>query len=117
MSDNLPTSDASQFISEIRGILAQARSQARTAVNSAMVAAYWQIGERIVTEEQQGKQRAAYGKKILKNLAKALSAEFGKGLDERELRRIRQFHLHFPIRDTVRPELSWSHYRLLRPHS
>ncbi|MCF6312790.1 MAG: PDDEXK nuclease domain-containing protein [Verrucomicrobiales bacterium] len=82
-------------------------------MNSAMVAGYWKIGERIVVEEQKGEQRATYGKQILKNLAEALSTEFGKGLDERELRRIRQFYLTFPIRDTVRPELSWSHYRLL----
>ena len=103
----------SAFHIEIRGILQSARSKAQTAVNSAMVEAYWLIGKRIVEEEQQGKERAEYGKQLLKNLAKALSAEFCKGLDERELRRIRQFYLCFPIRDTVRPELSWSHYRLL----
>lgn len=45
--------------------------------------------------------------------SRELSTEFGKGFDERELRRIRQFYLTFPIRDTLRPELSWSHYRLL----
>jgi predicted nuclease of restriction endonuclease-like (RecB) superfamily len=46
-------------------------------------------------------------------LADRLSESFGKIFDARELRRIRQFYLCFPIRDTVRPELSWSHYRLL----
>ena len=78
-----------------------------------MVEAYWLMGRRIVEEEQNGEERAKYGKALLKKLAKVLSSEFGKGLDERELRRIRQFYLCFPIWDTVRPELSWSHYRLL----
>lgn len=101
------------FLDEIRQILTTARSKAYSAVNTAMVNAYWEIGKRIVEEEQQGNTRADYGKGLLKGLAKELKAEFGKGFDERELRRIRQFYLTFPIRDTLRPELSWSHYRLL----
>ena len=78
-----------------------------------MVFAYWEIGKRIVEEEQKGEERATYGKNLLENLAEGLSEDFGKSFDARELRRIRQFYLSFPIRDTVRPELSWSHYRLL----
>ncbi len=105
--------ELSPFYAEIKTILQQARSKAQTAVNSAMVEAYWLIGKRIVEEEQQGKTRAEYGKQIIKKLAKMLSNEFGKGLDERELRRLRQFYLCFSKWDTVRPELSWSHYRLL----
>lgn len=101
------------FVSDIKQILQTARNKAYSVVNSTMVEAYWLIGRRIVKEEQQGKERAKYGKEILKTLAKELSSEFGKGFDERELRRIRQFYLFFPIRDTLRPELSWSHYRLL----
>lgn len=103
----------SAFHDDIKQILQSARSKAKTAINSAMVEAYWLIGKRIVEEEQQGKTRAEYGKKIIKKLAQVLSSEFGKGLDERELRRLRQFFLCFPKWDTVRPELSWSHYRLL----
>jgi len=101
------------FIEEIKGILSRAKQTAVTAVNSAMVFAYWEIGKRIVEEEQKGEERAAYGKNLLDNLAESLSEDFGKSFDARELRRIRQFYLSFPIRDTVRPELSWSHYRLL----
>lgn len=48
---------------------------------------------------------------LLKELSKSLSIDIGKNVDERELCRIRQFYLTFPIRDTVRPELSWLHYR------
>ena len=56
------------YIAEIKQILEQARQKAYTAVNIAMVEAYWQIGKRIVEEEQQGKERAAYGEEILKIL-------------------------------------------------
>ena len=101
------------FVDEVRGILNRAKQTAVTAVNSAMVFAYWEIGKRIVEEEQKGEERATYGKNLLDNLAESLSEDFGKSFDARELRRIRQFYLCFPIRDTVRPELSWSHYRLL----
>nr|MBI9032558.1 DUF1016 family protein [bacterium] len=94
-------------------IINSARKRAYSSVNSAMVEAYWKIGKRIVEEEQEGNERAQYGTQLLKFLANELNSEFGKGFDERELRRIRQFYLTFPIRDTLRPELSWSHYRLL----
>ena len=70
---------------EIKNILEQGRSQARTAVNFAMVEAYWLIGQRIVSEEQKGEERAAYGKQILKQLASALSSEFGKGFTREQI--------------------------------
>ncbi len=101
------------LIEDIRAILQEARRNAANAVNSAMVFAYWEIGKRIVEEEQKGSERAQYGKYLLKQLAKELSSDFGKSFDARELRRIRQFYLYFPIRDALRPELSWTHYRLL----
>jgi len=102
-----------KFVYEIKLILEKARQRVYSSINREMVEAYWEIGKRIVEEEQQGERRAGYGKEILKILSKELFTEFGKGFDERELRRIRQFYLTFPIRDTLRPELSWSHYRLL----
>ena len=108
-----PSKSHNALLREIRGILEQARQQAATAVNSAMVFAYWEIGKRIVQEEQKGSERAAYGNYLLRELSKDLSDDFGKSFDARELRRIRQFYLSFPIRDAVRPELSWTHYRLL----
>ncbi len=101
-----------------------------------MVEAYWNIGRRIVEEEQKGKARAGYGQALLANLALHLTAEFGKGFSEANLRNFRQFYSCFPIRytlcselaadhstetsqnaasirNTVRAELTWSHYRLL----
>ena len=110
MTNNKPRK---ALIEEIRAILQEARRNAANAVNSAMVFAYWEIGKRIVEEEQKGSERAQYGKYLLRQLAKELSSDFGKSFDARELRRIRQFYLYFPIRDALRPELSWTHYRLL----
>lgn len=95
------------LIEQIKSILKSAQAKAVNAVNSAMVFAYWEIGKRIVEEEQNGSERADYGTFLLKELAQELSIDLGKNFDERELRRIRQFYLTFPIRDTVRPELSW----------
>ncbi|GAB3034454.1 PDDEXK nuclease domain-containing protein [Spirosoma pulveris] len=101
------------FYESIRTVLDSARQNAYRAVNFAMVESYWQIGQLIVEEEQQGNNRAEYGSGLLKYLAQRLTTDFGKGFDEREMRRIRQFYSTFPIRDAVRPELSWTHYRLL----
>lgn len=101
------------FYQQIRELIAQARNRVRVAVNASMVDLYWSIGERVVQEEQAGQSRAAYGKAILKQLSLQLSEEFGNAFEERELRKIRQLFLTFPIRDTLRPELSWSHYRIL----
>ena len=78
-----------------------------------MIEAYWHIGKRIFEEEQQGQERAEYGTFLLKELSKELNNEFGKGFDERELRRMRQFYQFFPIRDALRPELTWTHYRII----
>ena len=57
--------------------------------------------------------RATYGKQVLKQLSEDLTREFGKGFDLRNLRNMRQFYLVFPIRNAVRTELSWTHYRTL----
>ena len=101
------------LFNDIRSILHRARQKAYTAVNTAMVEAYWSIGKRITEEEQQGNKRAEYGIQLIKSLANQLKSEFGKGFDERELRRMRQFYQFFPIWDAVRPELTWTHYRLI----
>ena len=91
----------------------QARSKAYRAVNVTMVEAYWNIGRAIVEQEQQGKERAEYGKYLIKDLSKRLTQDFGKGFDQSNLRNMRLFFKMFPIRDTLRHDLSWSHYRLL----
>ena len=108
----IPTSIETLY-ADIKTILVSARKQTYHAINFAMVESYWMIGHAIVEYEQQGETRAAYGKGVLKELAARLSIDFGKGFDDRELRKMRQFYLTFQIRDTLRPELTWSHYRRL----
>ena len=73
----------------------------------------WEVGHHIVEFEQQGHDRAAYGARLLPNLTEQLSAYFGKGFDVSNLRYMRQFYQSFPIRDALRHELSWTHYRRL----
>lgn len=97
----------------IAEVIAQARQQVRQAVNQHMVQAYWHIGRLIVEQEQQGQQRAEYGKQQLKQLSERLQTEFGKGFDVGNLRNMRQFYLTFPKHYTLRSVLSWSHYRTL----
>lgn len=102
-----------QLYERIRETLASARLRAYAAVNFAMVESYWQIGQLIVEEEQNGKERADYGQYILAFLSQRLTTEFGKGFDERNLRFMRAFYRTFPIRNALRSELTWTHYRLL----
>ena len=84
------------FFLDVRGILADARRAAYTAVNSAMVAAYWQIGRRIVEEEQGGAAKATYGEGLLRALSKDLTEEFGKGFSLPNLKNFRKFYLTYP---------------------
>jgi predicted nuclease of restriction endonuclease-like (RecB) superfamily len=94
-------------------IISLAREKVFRVANSALLLTYWQIGQLIVEDEQKGKDRAEYGKFVLKNLSKKLSLEFGKGFDESNLRNMRTFYQAFPICDALRHELTWTHYRML----
>ncbi|OGV97064.1 hypothetical protein A2W24_06380 [Microgenomates group bacterium RBG_16_45_19] len=129
-----------KFYEAITEILRAARSNAYRAVNFTMVEAYWNIGRMVVEEEQQGKERAGYGKALMGNLSERLTLDFGKGFNASNLWAFRQFYLAFPILRTLcgesfetqisqqqkgddvsvlsipsslRRELTWSHYRLL----
>jgi len=113
--DNKQIEHAS-FYDEIRAILQQAHSKAYLAVHSAMVEAYWNIGRRIVEEEQKGEKRAEYGSGLLKKLSVQLAADFGKGFSYANLRNFRQFYLTYPDKNicyTLCSKLSWSHNRLI----
>jgi predicted nuclease of restriction endonuclease-like (RecB) superfamily len=94
-------------------LIRQARQKALRAVDTLQVQTCWQIGRHIVEFEQEGAERAAYGKRLLPTLAKLLTEEFGKGFDTTNLRHMRGFFIAFPICDALRRELSWTHYRLL----
>ncbi len=100
----------------IRDVLLTARKQARQVVNDTMVQAYWQVGRLIVEDEQGGEKRAGYGKRVLDDLSRRLTSEFGKGFTSANLRNFRQFYLSFTrdeICDTACSNLTWSHFRLL----
>jgi DUF1016 N-terminal domain/Putative PD-(D/E)XK family member, (DUF4420) len=110
---NSNSPDFSSLLGQLRGLIAQARSKALRAVDTIQAQTYWEIGRHIVEFEQLGQTRAEYGKRLLPQLAESLSQEFGKGFDASNLRYMRLFYHAFPIRDALRHELSWTHYRTL----
>lgn len=112
MSEMNPAS-LNTLANAIAAQIEQARGQVRQAVNTAMVQSYWEIGRLIVDDEQQGQQRAEYGKQQLQSLSQLLTDRLGKGFDVTNLRNMRRFYLAFPIQETVSLELSWSHYNKL----
>lgn len=101
------------LVSEIRSIIESSRTNAVRSVDFCRVQMYWQIGRRIVEEEQGGQARAEYGKSLIKNLAKELEPEFGSGFGKRQLDYSKKFYLEFPIVHTLYAQLNWSQYKWL----
>ena len=103
------------FYQEIKELLYSAKNRVYQTINTTMTQTYFQIGKRIVEEEQGGETRAEYGSALLKNLSSELIKEFGKGYSEQNLKNMRQFYLIYQKRQTVSSEfkLSWSHYIFL----
>lgn len=100
------------IITEIKGIISAGQKDAYNAANTAMLLTYWNVGKRIVEQEQAGTERAAYGKGLIRALADELTKAFGKGYSERNLRNFRKFYQMFPdagIWQTCLPNLTWSH--------
>lgn len=96
----------------IRNSIIVAQNKVYTAVNTAMVQAYWEIGEQIY-KACGDNDRSEYGKNLIKFLSDKLTSEFGKGFSETNLKNMRRFYIQFPIRQTLSAELSWSHYQKL----
>ncbi len=101
------------LLAALRELIQQGRRQALRAVDTVQVQTCWQIGRHIVEFEQGGAERAAFGARLLPRLAERLTTEFGSGFDASNLRHMRLFYRAFPIRDALRHELSWTHYRAL----
>lgn len=112
MNDQMQPSGPSLYHA-IADIIAAAKAAAYRSTNTILLKMYWEIGQLIVEDEQQGQSRAAYGKNLLRNLAEQLTIEFGKGFNERNLNNMRAFFFAFPIWNAVRTELSWTHYRII----
>lgn len=99
--------------SEIKETLLLSRNQAHSAVNYAMIQAYWHIGRIIIEHEQNGSLRAEYGKSILQEVSERLQQEFGAGFSVRNLQQMRKFYVLFPNTNALRSQLTWTHYRAL----
>ena len=103
---------------DVCSIIEQGRKDAYSAVSQKMIETYWNIGRRIVEEEQHGKERAEYGAQIITHLAKQLTHQYGKGFSARYLRSFRQFYLvvnDFKIWKSRFPNLTWTHvFKTLR---
>ena len=113
MNDLLPSApQAEATYTTIRSTVIAAQNRVYAAVNSAMVQAYWEIGEQIYRACGEN-DRAGYGKNLLQFLSDRLTAEFGKGYSVQGLRNMRQFYCAYQKRSTLWSELSWSHYRVL----
>jgi predicted nuclease of restriction endonuclease-like (RecB) superfamily len=102
-----------QILSDIRLIIEETRNRVARSINHERTTAYWLIGQRIVEEEQHGKERASYKDYLLKNLSEALVTEYGEGFSKRQLELMRQLFLTFPIANALSSQLSWTHYKLL----
>ncbi|WP_202912436.1 DUF1016 N-terminal domain-containing protein [Sphingobacterium olei] len=101
------------IISDIKTIIAQSRDKAIRAVDHQRTLMYWHIGRRIFEEEQEGKERADYGKYLTEYIAKELEPEYGSGYSRQQIELFRQFYRVFPIANTLYSQLNWSQYKLL----
>lgn len=97
------------LISNIEQTVAIAKEKLATSVNTTITETYWQIGKYIVETEQDGKIKAAYGKKLLTTLSHELTLRLGKGYSRPNLNNMRKFYLKYPNCQTVSDKLSWSH--------
>lgn len=102
-----------RLLHSLRELIQIARQRVLRAVDGIQVQTCWEIGRHIVEFEQGGSSRADYGSRLLPILADSLTQEFGRGFDTSNLRYMRLFYQAFPIRDALRHELSWTHYRTL----
>ncbi|CAA7392988.1 PDDEXK nuclease domain-containing protein [Chryseobacterium fistulae] len=101
------------LIVDIKDIISKSRENAIRAVDHQRTLMYWYVGQRIFEEEQNGKDRADYGKYLTQYIAKELEPEFGSGFSKRQIELFRQFYRKFPIANALHSQLSWTQYKLL----
>ncbi len=102
--------DYQELLQHVGDTLEQGRSRAASAVNTAVVATYWEIGRQIVEYEQGGSAKAEYGSALLKKLSRDLTDLYGSGFGMSNINKMRKLYLTYPILQTVSAKLSWSHY-------
>lgn len=104
------------LVDDVKLIVERGLREAYRSVNTVSIMTYWNVGKRIVEEEQHGASRAEYGKQVLKDLAQELVPLYGSSYSERNLYSMRQFFLYFKdleILNSRVQNLSWTHYRML----
>ena len=101
------------LITQIKAIILSSKERAIRAVDHERTVMYWHIGKYIFEEEQQGKERAEYGKFLTKYISEQLEPEFGSGFGRRQIEIVRQFYRAFPIANDIRSQLNWTQYRKL----
>ena len=93
--------DTDNLAKRVSSLLLDARKKVLQTVNHTMVITYFEIGRLIIEEEQNGKERAAYGKQLITELSKRLTGNFGKGFSQRNLEQMRKFYLVYSIPQTL----------------
>lgn len=114
--NDVNSSNEQDFINDIKTLLSHARSTIARQINITMLNTYYEMGKRIVEQEQKGNVQAKYGDYLLSQLSESLSASYGKGFSKRNLELIRQFYLTYRnTKSLISQSLSWTHYvRLMR---
>lgn len=114
MENNL--TEYQSVITDVKNIIALGQKDAYNAASRAMVLTYWNVGKRIVEQEQAGNTRAEYGKALVEALAKELTREYGNSYSKRNLQYFRKFYLYFPEEEIVNAcvhNLNWTQFRSL----
>ncbi len=110
------TKSESRFLDEIAQLVQNARNAANSAVSSIIVVTNWNIGRRIVEQEQKGKNRAAYGDRLVELISEDLTRKFGDGYGKQNVQYFGKFYLlfnDFEIVNTCVRNLNWSHFKRL----
>ena len=102
-----------ELVEDISEIISDSKSKIYTIINTTIIDAYWNIGRKIVEEEQKGERRAEYGKYLIKELSIKLTEEFGKGFSIDNLENMRKFYLLYLISEALPRKLTWTHYCIL----
>ncbi|NOQ31996.1 MAG: DUF1016 family protein [Helicobacteraceae bacterium] len=110
---NIENNSAITLTKDIKNLISNSQEAAIRAVDTGRVILYWNIGKRIVEELQDGKDRADYGKQIIKKLSSDLEPFYGSGYSIRQLELMRQFYIVFPNTNALHSQLNWSQYKLL----
>ena len=112
----MDTEDELKFYQDVHAILDEAKSKTYEAANNIMTYTYWNVGKRIIEQEQKGESKAKYGSYLIKRLSQELSDEYGTGFSVANIRNCRQLYLTFPKESygySLIGKIHWSHLRTI----